>query len=121
MAAGAIALRLDTWRALEPYRDALRRVRADAGVVGALGWPIKEDWLFIGRVTGPLEFVNVYFRIPVSGPKGTGTVIVEGVADHAFWKYDRLAVDFDDETIEDRDLTPAPFDDLGVLGDPTPK
>ena len=112
-------LRFASWRELEPYRDALRRVRADPTTSAALGAPIEEGWYIRGSVQSLETGGLADFSVPVSGPKGDARVKIVAWFQDGVWRYERIAVDFEDDRA-DRDLTPKLFeDDLGAFGEET--
>ena len=67
-----------------------------AHAVAALGAPVKA----VGIPTGRFEFGDraggmVDLAIPISGPKGSGTVYVSGNSDFDGWTYSRLEIQID--------------------------
>ena len=58
----------------DAYKMTMQEVRADAQVVAALGEPIETSWFITGNITinGIEGAANL--SIPLSGPKGSGTV-----------------------------------------------
>jgi hypothetical protein len=58
------------------YKDALARARANPAVIEALGTPIKDGMFLSGNtnVNGASGEANL--AIPISGPKGKGTIYV---------------------------------------------
>lgn len=79
----------------EAYRQSMAAVRASERVVAALGEPIDAAWWITGNVgsNGPTGAAN--FAIPVSGPKGSGTVISQSVKTAGVWSIDLLVVTVD--------------------------
>ena len=63
-------------KSTDVYKHALARAKADPAVIEALGSPIKEGFLVSGNtnVNGASGEANL--AIPVSGPKGNGTIYV---------------------------------------------
>ena len=63
-------------KSTDVYKDALARARADPAVIEALGSPIKDGFLMSGNtnVNGAAGEANL--AIPISGPKGKGTIYV---------------------------------------------
>ena len=63
-------------KSTDVYKDALARAQANSAVIEALGSPIKEGFLVSGNtnVNGAAGEANL--SIPISGPKGKGTIYV---------------------------------------------
>ena len=85
------------------YREALARAKADPAVIEALGSPIKDGFLISGNtnVNGASGESNL--AIPISGPKGKGTIYVSANKSLGQWNYSGLVVEVD-QTHERIDL-----------------
>jgi len=61
-------------KSTDVYKEALARAKADPAVIEALGSPIKDGFLVSGNtnVNGASGESNL--AIPISGPKGKGTI-----------------------------------------------
>lgn len=80
-----------------PDKPALERARANPEVVAALGHPLESKLFGDKNVmvynSAPGEKVSkATFSIPVSGPKGTGTILVEGEKRNGKWLYQRMEI-----------------------------
>jgi hypothetical protein len=80
----------------EPYLDAVAKAKASPAVVAALGEPIQEG-RFVGgsfkvRHINGVETGEVNFAIPLSGPKGSGTLRVIGTKAGGKWTYSVMDV-----------------------------
>lgn len=75
------------------YKDALAKAQADPAVVEALGSPIKDGMIFSGKtdVNGASGEANL--AIPISGPKGKGTIYAVAEKSAGLWNYSILAVE----------------------------
>ncbi len=75
------------------YKDTLVKVSADPAVIEALGSPIKDGLFFSGstNVNGASGEANL--AIPISGPKGKGTIYVVAEKSAGLWNYSILAVE----------------------------
>ena len=75
------------------YREALARAKADPAVIEALGSPIKDGFLVSGNtnVNGASGESNL--AIPISGPKGQGTIYVSANKSLGQWNYSGLVVE----------------------------
>ena len=88
----------------EPYQTAVARAKADEKVIAALGTPISEGFPS-GSVNTNNDAGDADMSIPLTGPKGKGTVYVVGTRTAGTWIYSKLSVTIagTDETI---DLSP---------------
>ncbi len=80
-------------KSTDVYKDALARAKADPAVIEALGLPIKDGFLMSGNtnVNGASGESNL--AIPISGPKGKGTIYVSAQKSLGEWKYSGLVVE----------------------------
>jgi hypothetical protein len=80
-------------KSTDVYRDALARAKADPAVIEALGSPIKDGFLVSGNtnVNGASGESNL--AIPISGPKGKGTIYVSAKKSLGQWNYSGLVVE----------------------------
>jgi hypothetical protein len=71
----------------------LARAKADPAVIEALGSPIKDGFLLSGNtnVNGASGESNL--AIPISGPKGKGTIYVSANKSLGRWNYSGLVVE----------------------------
>jgi Cytochrome oxidase complex assembly protein 1 len=76
----------------EPYRVAMREARGNAEVVRALGQPIEAGWMMSGSFNSVGTREEAQLSISIEGPKGEGTIYVEGSARNGAWIYDVLLV-----------------------------
>jgi hypothetical protein len=82
-------------KSTDVYKDALARAKAHPSVIEALGSPIKEGFLVSGNtnVNGASGEANL--SIPISGPKGKGTVYVAANKSLGRWNYSGLIVEIE--------------------------
>ena len=80
-------------KSTDVYKDALARAEAHPSVIEALGSPIKEGFLVSGNtnVNGASGEANL--SIPISGPKGKGTIYVAATKSLGEWNYSGLVVE----------------------------
>jgi len=91
---GSIALIVfSAMKSTDVYKDALARAQAHPSVIEALGSPIKEGFLVSGNtnVNGASGEANL--SIPISGPKGKGTIYVAASKSLGRWNYSGLIVE----------------------------
>jgi len=79
-------------RSSEPYTEALARAKANPEVKAALGEPIEAGYWVNGsiEVSGPSGKAKI--AIPISGPKKSATLYVEGTKTAGKWEYSTLDV-----------------------------
>ena len=77
------------------YQTAVARAKADQRVTAALGTPITEGWWLSGstKVTGGSGEADL--SIPISGPKGKGTIYAVATKFAGEWTFLKLAVKID--------------------------
>ena len=78
-------------KSTDVYKDALARAKADPAVIGALGSPLQDGFLVSGNtnVNGASGESNL--SIPISGPKGKGTIYVSAKKSLGQWNYSGFA------------------------------
>jgi len=80
-------------KSTDVYKEALARAKADPAVIEALGSPIKDGFLLSGNtnVNGASGESNL--AIPISGPRGKGTIYVSANKSLGQWNYSGLVVE----------------------------
>ena len=80
-------------KSTDVYKEALARAKTDRAVMDALGSPIKDGVLVSGNssVNGASGESNL--AIPISGPKGKGTIYVSAIKSLGRWNYSGLVVE----------------------------
>ena len=89
----------------DAYKLAIARAKADPRVVAALGSPIEEGWYLSGNTNVNGASGNADLSIPISGPKGKGTIYAVATKSAGEWTYSKLEVKID-STGETIDLGP---------------
>lgn len=87
------------------YKTAVARAKADSRVIAALGTPIQEGWYLSGNTSADGASGHADLSIPISGPKGKGTIYAEASKSTGEWSYSKLVVKID-STGETIDLGP---------------
>jgi len=90
----------NTLKASEPYQTALARAQADPRVQAALGEPVQAGFLVGGNISTHTTIVNgvqnveeeEQLTIPISGPKGSGTLEAAGKKSGGKWTVTTLKV-----------------------------
>lgn len=77
------------------YKDALARAKTHPAVIEPLGSPVTEGFLLSGNtnVNGASGEANL--SIPVSGPKGKGTIYVAATKSLGRWNYSGLVLEIE--------------------------
>ena|ERR1700726_4447447 len=80
-------------KSTDVYKDAVARAKANPAVIEALGSPIKEGMFVSGNtnVNGASGESNL--SIPISGPKGKGTIYLSAKKSLGRWGYQNLVVE----------------------------
>ena len=82
-------------KSTEAYAHSMETARADAEVVAALGQPIQEGMFVTGNFEESGGAGQAQFSIPVSGPKGSGTIYVEARKSAGEWVYSTMVLETD--------------------------
>jgi hypothetical protein len=80
-------------RSSEVYQKSIDGLSADPRIVEALGTPVKPGF-FVGgsiNVNGPSGSADI--SIPLSGPKGKGTLYVKANKDLGFWLFTSMILE----------------------------
>lgn len=75
------------------YQQAVSKASADSAVVRELGQPIEAGWMVSGsiNVSGPGGSADL--AIPISGPKGKGTIYAVATKSAGRWTFTQLQVE----------------------------
>ena len=92
-AGSIIVIAFSAMKSTDVYKEALARAKTDPAVMEALGSPIKDGVLVSGNssVNGASGESNL--AIPISGPKGKGTIYVSAIKSLGRWNYSGLVVE----------------------------
>jgi hypothetical protein len=92
--AGSIAMFVFGMMKSSPAYDlALRKAAADPQVTAALGTPLTAGYFVSGNVNESGVSGHAELAIPVTGPRGAGTIYVVGDKQAGHWTYSTLAVE----------------------------
>ncbi len=75
------------------YKTAFNRAKENSEVVAALGTPIKEGFLVSGNTHADGASGEANLSIPISGPKGSGTIYAIAEKKAGRWIYTTLEVE----------------------------
>ncbi len=86
---------LSLLKSSDVYKEAVSRAQHAPAVVEALGEPVQPGWWFTGNinVSGPSGSADI--AIPISGPKGKGTVYAVATKQAGQWQFKLLEVAID--------------------------
>ena len=87
---GILSFVVGMFRSSYPYQEALARARANPAVVAQLGEPIQPGALVTGSVNLSGASGDADLDIPVSGPKGKGSLYVTAHKRAGEWQFTRL-------------------------------
>src|SRR3954447_25440126 len=92
-AGSIVVIAFSAMKSTDVYKEALARAKTHPAVIEALGSPIKDGVLVSGNssVNGASGESNL--AIPISGPKGKGTIYVSATKALGRWNYSGLVVE----------------------------
>jgi hypothetical protein len=93
LVAGVLIFVFSLMKSSDAYKLAFARVQSSPAAVNALGEPLKSGLFVSGNinVNGPSGAANL--SIPVSGPKGGGTIQLKATKSVGRWTFDALFLD----------------------------
>lgn len=84
---GGVFMMSKIMKSNEPYTSSIAAAQGNAAVVEALGEPVKPGFLPSGNISVDGASGEVNLAIGISGPKGKGTIYVEGEKSAGNWNY----------------------------------
>ncbi len=99
---GFFALIMGAIRSSDVAKASVATAQSNRQVVQQLGAPIEEGWLLSGSVNVSNASGDADLSVPISGPKGKGTVYVTARKSAGRWHYSvmQVAIDGSDERID---------------------
>ncbi len=79
-------------RSSDVYKEAMARAAADENVRAQIGNPIKADWLIAGELKVSNDSGSANLSIPISGPRGRGTIRAVASKSGGVWRFSCLQV-----------------------------
>ncbi len=76
----------------EPYGQAMDTARTDTAVISAIGAPVEDGFLVTGNIEVSPSSGYADLAIPISGPKGSGTIYAEAEKYEGEWYFSTLEV-----------------------------
>jgi|HubBroStandDraft_3_1064219.scaffolds.fasta_scaffold652745_1 hypothetical protein len=98
----------------EVTSNAFRMAERNRLLTERLGSPLHKGWFVLGNIETTPTSGRAELAIPVSGPKGSGTLYVEAHKQAGLWKVDSLQLGIKDSEertdllLTARDASPAP-------------
>ncbi|MEO0525848.1 MAG: cytochrome c oxidase assembly factor Coa1 family protein [Bacteroidota bacterium] len=80
----------------EPYEYAFEKINNDEQIVGLLGAPIEKDGMVKGSINWNNGEKKADMEIPITGPKGTGTLYINASGNGDGWIYHEIKVTIKD-------------------------
>ena len=105
--AGIVLLVTGSMKSSDAYKLALDKAQKDVRVQQRLGTPIESGIFVSGGINVEGSSGKADLTIPISGPKGKGTIYVDATKFAGEWKFNRLEVGFGDDPERVDLLTPA--------------
>jgi len=102
IAAFVIVVVFGALKQTDVYQTAVTRAKSNSQVMAALGQPISEGWFLSGNTNVNGGSGTADLTIPISGPKGKGTIYAVATKSAGEWNYSKLVVKIDrsGETID---------------------
>jgi len=99
---GIITLLMGAMRGSDVAKEAVARAQVNPIVIQRLGNPISEGWFVGGSINVQPGSGDANLSVPISGPKGKGTVYVTAQKSAGTWSYNQMlaAVEGSSEKID---------------------
>lgn len=78
------------------YEQAMARLQHSPEAIAVLGTPIRAGWMISGNVSETGATGEANYSVPVSGPRGSGTLYVEARKSAGRWSFRVLTLVPDD-------------------------
>jgi len=94
-ATGIAAAAFGSIKSSDVYKQAMAEVGSHPEVANTLGTPIEAGWLVSGSISVENAAGDANLAIPISGPKGKGTLYVEATRSAGVWTMNVIQVEVD--------------------------
>lgn len=84
----------------EPYKRAVVEAQNNAEVRELLGDPVEAGYLVSGSINLDNDGGNCDIQIPISGPKGSGSMRIRGTRSDGTWRYDEITAEINGRQID---------------------
>ena len=95
---GIIFVATSAMKSSDAYKLAMAKAQSNPLVQQKLGTPIEAGMFVSGSVNVEGTSGKADITIPISGPKGKGSIYVDATKFAGEWKFNRLEVEIDGET-----------------------
>jgi Cytochrome oxidase complex assembly protein 1 len=92
-AAGIVLLVFGFMKSSDVYQNAVSECRASDVVIEAIGEPVEPGWYVTGNINVNGSSGRADITIPISGPKGTGTIYAIANKRAGEWSFEVLEVE----------------------------
>jgi hypothetical protein len=92
---GFVAAIMGLIKSSDAYTGALARARSAPAVIDAIGTPIKDGFLVSGNINVSGTTGAADLAIPVSGPKGSASIVIQASKSLGVWHFDHMIVQVD--------------------------
>lgn len=92
---GIFSLIIGAMRGSDVAKEAVARAQSNALVSQRLGAPISEGWFVSGSINVSTGSGDADLTVPISGPKGKGTVYVKALKTAGRWDYSLMQAAID--------------------------
>ena len=97
--AGAIVLFvMGAIKSTDVYQEALIKAKSDAVVLRELGEPVEAGWLISGSIEMNNSSGQADIKIPISGPRNSGTIHAVATKKDEIWSFSILEVEIKGQT-----------------------
>ena len=93
---GIVFLIISLLKNSDPCQESFKIAQNNAHIIQELGEPIEIGYWVLGSHHQSTSLETAELTIPISGPKGSGTIHLVGTARKDVWTYDTLTFEFDD-------------------------
>lgn len=90
------------------YTEALARAQANPVVAEKIGQPLHAGWFVSGSINISGSSGNADFSVPISGPKGKGTLYVVAKKSAGRWQFETLQAEIEGNSERINLLVPEP-------------
>jgi len=105
---GLLSFVFSLFRNSYPYKTAVQSASQSAQVASEIGTPIHVGWLASGNISYNNSDADANLSIPISGPKGSGHILVAGKKRANKWTFQTFEVDVDGQSAPIELPNPAP-------------
>jgi hypothetical protein len=84
----------------EPYRHGLAEAQNNPQIRELLGEPIAAGYLVNGSINLENDGGQCDMTVPISGPKGSGTIRIRGTRVGGTWSYEELSAEANGRTVD---------------------